>query len=508
MSDLVADPAAVWALILVVVLPVVIIGAAELEERLRQRDSSLTPIVSILRSWTIPFFAGWALTRGLFGLEGARLVVRLLGTGLILSAAAAGLAVVRLLVAWLRSWGDSDDDRRGIPQLLLALPRVAVLILTGWFLIDGVWGVDLSAALTALGVTSLVVSFALQDTLSGLASGALLLTDAPFKPGDWIQFGDLQGKVIDINWRSSRIRDRNGDLHVVPNSQLANDKVINFGEPSGLHRVVVPVQVAYVSPPTLAREMLLEAARATPGVLADPPPSVAVVQIDDPVMGYEVHLWIDDFRDAPQVSSTFGSLVWYASHRHNVPLPSPAQDLYIYDGVEAGESGIPDRAEIRGRLRVSPLLDQLDEDALDRLAASARAERFAENEVILEAGRDNPGLHVLWAGSAGMSIEGDEGSSLRIADFGPGDVFGLVGRSDKWPQPPRTVAISDCEVVIIDNATAQSVTSHNPALASALNQVINARRRRIDRVVEAAASRAQRSAPPVESSGSAEGGAQ
>ena len=157
MSDLVADPAAVWALILVVVLPVVIIGTAELEERLRQRDSLLTPVVSILRSWTIPFFAGWALTRGLFGLEGARLVVRLLGTGLILSAAAAGLAVVRLLVTWLQSWGDADDDRRGVPQLLLALPRVAVLIMTGWFLIDGVWGVDLSAALTALGAIGLTL---------------------------------------------------------------------------------------------------------------------------------------------------------------------------------------------------------------------------------------------------------------------------------------------------------------------------------------------------------------
>lgn len=503
MSDLLADPAALWALILVIILPVVIIGAAELEERLRQRDSLLTPVVSILRSWTIPFFAAWALALGLFGLDGDLLVSRLLGTGFLLSAAAAGLAVVRVVAAWMRTWGKGSDDRRGVPQLLLALPRVGVLIATGWFLIDGVWGVDLSAALTALGVTSLVISFALQDTLSGLASGALLLTDAPFKPGDWIQFGDLQGTVIDINWRSSRIRDRNGDLHVVPNSQLANDKVVNYGEPSNLHRVVVPLQVAYVNPPTLAREMLLDAARSTPGVLADPAPSVKVVQIDDPLMGYEVHMWIDDFGDAPKVASTFGSLVWYASHRHDVPLPSPAQDLYLYDGVKAGEAGIPDRAEIRRRLRVSALFDQLDDDELDRLAAGARAERFAENEVILQASRENPGLYVLWAGSARMTIAVDEDTTLSIAELEPGDVFGLVGRSENWPQPPKTSAISDCEVVIVDNAMAQAVTSHNPALASAFNQVINARRRRIDRVVERTIRAPAPEAPSGESSGSA-----
>ena len=493
MSDLLSDPASVWALILVVVLPVFIISAAEFEERLRQRDSVFTPVVAILRGWTIPFFAVWALTRGLFGVPGENLLSRLLGTGLLLSAAAAGLVVVRIVVNWLKAWGAESEDRREVPQLLLALPRVAVIITTGWFLIDGVWGIDLSAALTALGVTSLVISFALQDTLSGLASGALLLTDAPFKPGDWIQFDDLEGAVVDINWRSSRIRDRNGDLHVVPNAQLANGKVINYGEPSRLHRVVVPVQVAYVNPPTLARNMLLDAARSTPGVLEDPPPAVRVVQIDDPLMGYEVDMWIEDFSDEPKVSSTFGNLVWYASHRHDVPLPSPAQDLYLYDGVAAGEAGTPDRAEIRRRLRVSALLDQLDDDALDQLAVGARADRFAEGEVILQTGREVSGLHVLWSGSARMAIEVDD-ASMTVAELAAGDVFGLVGRSDQWPNPPQTMAITDCEVVVIESAAAQTVTSHNPPLASALNQVMNARRRRVDRVVQGAAQRLAREA--------------
>ena len=94
MSDLLSDPAAVWALILVVVLPVVIIGTAEFEERLRQRDSTLTPVVSILRAWTIPFFAAWALVRGLFGLADDNLITILLGTGLLISAAAAAPAAV------------------------------------------------------------------------------------------------------------------------------------------------------------------------------------------------------------------------------------------------------------------------------------------------------------------------------------------------------------------------------------------------------------------------------
>ncbi len=483
MSDLLGDSNTAWALVLVIVLPVVIIGAGELEERLRQRDSVLTRVVSILRSWTVPLFAVWALARGLFDLSASNLLIRLLGTGLLLSLAAAALGVVRILVGWIRERGDGQE-RGGVPQLLLALPRVGVIIVTGWFLIDGVWGVDLSAALTALGVTSLVISFALQDTLSGLASGLLLLSDAPFQPGDWIESGDLEGRVVDINWRSSRIEDRSGDLHVVPNGQLAGATVVNFYQPTRIHRVVVPVQVAYVNPPTLAKEMLLDAARSTPGVLDDPAPDTRIVQIDDPLMGYEVHLWVDDYAIGPKVASDFGSRVWYMSHRHDVPLPSPAQDLYLYDGVEAGIAGVPDRAEVRRRLRTSPLLDQLHDDDLDRLAGGAHATRYAEGEAILTAGLASRDLYVLWTGSARIVAEGPDGHVLNIAELVPGDVFGLLGRSEGWQGPVRFVAVTDCEVVLVDQTVAQEVTSHNPALASVLNQVSHARRRRLDRMLE------------------------
>jgi CRP-like cAMP-binding protein len=79
--------------------------------------------------------------------------------------------------------------------------------------------------------------------------------------------------------------------------------------------------------------------------------------------------------------------------------------------------------------------------------------------------------------------------SMTVAELAPGDIFGLAGWSDQWPSPPQTIAITDCEVVVVDNAAAQTVTSHNPLLATALNQVMSARRRRIDRVVEGAARR-------------------
>ncbi|MDH5292427.1 MAG: mechanosensitive ion channel family protein [Acidimicrobiia bacterium] len=485
MIEFFGDPRVLWALAIVLLLPIAIIAAGETVERLRQRDSPMTRIATTVRRGTIPLIALWALATGLFGLAGSNVIVRVIATGLLMSLAALALAVLRLVIAWWRDRPDTDTDAgRGVPQLLLALPRMAVIASVGWILLDGVWGVNLSAAFTALGVTSLVVSFALQDTLSGLASGLLLLSDPPFQPGDWVKTGDLEGRVVDINWRTCRIETRNGDLVIVPNAQLADSVVTNYDRPTKLHRVVVPVQVAFSNPPTRAKAMLLDAARSTNGVLEDPAPAVHVVQIDDPLMGYEVHLWIDDYRLVPRVASDFGSLVWYQSHRHDVPLPSPAFDLYTFDGVATAEASRPSRAEVRRRLGNSPLLGPIGEDALDRLADSSSTARFQSGEVIVDRGSGGRDLFVLSEGSAAILAIGPDGEDVEIAQLSNGEVFGLLGRSDQWAYPLEVRAVEDCEVLVITEVGAGEVTSRTPALAAALNQLVTIRRRRISRVMD------------------------
>lgn len=487
MTGVFQDGSIAWAVALAIVVPGLIIAAGEVDERLRQRDSGLRPVVSVLRWWTLPLFAAWVVATAVFTVPPDNLLVRLSATGVLVSAAAAALVAVRVAVTRYRRRRGAEA-RGGAPQLLLVLPRLAVVLVAGWVLLDRVWGVDLSAALTALGVTSLVVSFALQDTLSGLASGLLLIGDSPFAPGDWIRYGEgadgpLEGRVVDINWRSTRIESRNGDLVIVPNATLATATLVNFDRPTRIHRVVVPVQVAFANPPTRAREMLLDAARSTPHVLERPEPAVRVIQIDDPLMGYEVDLWIDDYTLAPRVSSEFGALVWYQSHRHDVPLPSPAYDLYVYDGVAAGEVSRPDAAEVARRLRTSPLLEHLGDDELGPLTTAGHAARFARGETIVRAAEGGADLYVLWAGRAQIVVSGEDGESATAGEFTAGDIFGLLAGAARTAATVKVTARTDCEVVIVDAATAGDVIGRNPALSAAVEQTLATQRRRVARVI-------------------------
>jgi small-conductance mechanosensitive channel len=485
------DSGALWAALFIVVLPAIVLLATEIDERLRQRESPLRRPVVILRNWVLPAFALWALLVPVLGLAHDRPIVRVVLTWLAIAVTVVVLTFAGVAIGSFRRRTDADG-RQAVPQLLLALPRLAIYLVAAWLLIAVVWGVDLSAALTALGVTSLVISFALQDTLSGLASGVLLLGDQPFQTGDWISSGGTVGKVVDINWRTSRILDRNGDVNIVPNSELAGATIVNHTDGGSIHRVVVPVQVAFKNPPSLAKDMLLDAARGTPKVLADPPPGARVVQIDDPLMTYEIDLWIEDFADEPRVLSDFGSLVWYQSHRHNVPLPSPAQDLYLWDGPTELAAGTPTPNVLRGQLAASPFLESLPDAEIDRMAHVARAQRFAVGEWMIRPGATHRDLIVLAEGAAELVLAPVDGTDdeLIVATVNDGDLVGLLSGERVPGHALGLRAVTDCEVLLVDGATASDIGSRHADLASALDRMATTRRRRIERIMDGRARQA------------------
>lgn len=480
MSSLFSEPAAIWAIGLTVLLPLLILGFGELGERLRQSGSPFQSTVSLVRSWVLPLFALWILATAVLEIDRERAALRWLATAVIVVATMAALSLLRAVVSVIRVRSRAPG-RRKVPELLFLLPRMVVFITAFWLLFGGVWAVDLSNLATALGVGSLVISLALQDTLSGLASGFLLLGDRPFSPGDWIRVGDVEGRVVDVNWRSSRIETRPGDLVIVPNSMLAGEVITNYDEPTRLHRVDVQLQVAFSNSPTEAKEMLLAAAWATSGVLAEPPPSVRVIQVDDPLMTYKVRLWVDDYGIKPRVQSDFGSLVWYHSHRMGVPLPSPAYDIFHHDPIQEQLDDTIGPEQVAARLGAAPLLAELDESEVEVLAAASTLATFAEGEYILSGNRTENDVFVISEGLARVLVDDPAGNAVTVVELGAGDLFGLLG-SAAQESPPSVVAITDCNLVVIDGNVAGSVTSRNPEVSDAVTKLMSSRRRRVERI--------------------------
>lgn len=164
-------------------------------------------------------------------------------------------------------------------------------------------GIAITPILTALGVGGLAVGLALQDSLKNLFAGIHILVEKPLRVGDYIKLESGQeGYVVDIGWRTTRIRMLPNNMIVAPNSKLAESIVTNYYLPETRMSVLIPISVSYGSDPSKVEAVLTdEAARAVgkvPGLLADPAPFVRFIPgFGESSLGFTLIVQVNEFVD-------------------------------------------------------------------------------------------------------------------------------------------------------------------------------------------------------------------
>lgn len=218
--------------------------------------------------------------------------------------------------------------RAGVPPLIRNL-AILVCALLGFVTLLR-WSfpeLSLTPLLVTSGAISIVVGLAVRDLLSNVLAGVVLSTDQPFRPGDWIRIGDIEGAVAQIGWRATKILTRQDDHVDIPNSTIIKERVTNFDQPSSLHVRKVHVEVTYETPPGLAVNALLEAASRVEGTLKNPRPHVYFRDYLDSSLLYELRVWIDNYASAHAVDSEVRKEIWYSFKRHGITIPFPQRDV-------------------------------------------------------------------------------------------------------------------------------------------------------------------------------------
>jgi CRP-like cAMP-binding protein len=168
-----------------------------------------------------------------------------------------------------------------------------------------------------------------------------------------------------------------------------------------------------------------------------------------------------------------------------VPLPSPAQDLYLHDAQAEAEAARPDPASMRAGLLRSPLLSMLDDDDIDRLVPASRRVRFAAGELMVESTGTTRDLLVVVEGRARMVLLEPDGDEGIIGDVDEGDTVGVLEGPRGSDRVLAVRAVTDCEVMVIEASAASDVASRNADLAAAFNRLRQIRSRRLERLLAA-----------------------
>jgi small-conductance mechanosensitive channel len=227
---------------------------------------------------------------------------------------------------------DSGAISETTRSLLRTIGLVLLFIVGALVAIDSL-GISITPVLASLGVGSLAIALALQDTLANFFSGIYLMVDKPIRIGDYVQVEDgLQGMVTRIGWRSTHIQMTNNNTIVMPNSKIASSKLINYDYPEQEMNFSVQLGVSYACDLNQVEAVTLEVAKNllknSDGAVADFQPWVRFHTFADSSIQFTVTLRCRQFVDQALVKHDFIKALHQRFKEEKIEIPFPQQVVH------------------------------------------------------------------------------------------------------------------------------------------------------------------------------------
>ena len=349
-----------------------------------------------------------------------------------------------------------------IPDLLLDIIRLVVILGLAFGVLKVRLGIDIRPLLASTALLTAVVGFALQGVLGNLLAGMSIHITRTVSPGDWISVGDVEGKVMQTNWRETRIRTQSGHMMIVPNSQVAGAVVHNMVRPSPVRRHAIDVGASYSDEPDQVIAALVEAAREVPEVLRNPSPDAYVTAYLDFGINYRLRFWSRDYHRRLMIDGDVNRMIWYKFKRRGIEIPFPMSDVLLNDfmAVVYNQRKLDPTdkalARITQDLLASDLVRELVTDDAGRpllteqdlaaVAPTIRRVPFTRGERLFAQGDAGATCYIVVAGRLVGKVRDDGGATVVEFELSPGDV---VGEMSLMLGVPRTAEVTVAESAVL-----------------------------------------------------------
>lgn len=473
----------IWSIVLVITFPLSTLILGEIIHRLKQKGHPIASTLRLVRNLIFPVLALLLFMQYVLQIAEDTRVIKSTETLLWICIIHTALS---LLNAVLFEQAEADTWRSRVPKLFIDLSRLVLILFGTAIVLATVWNLDLAGLATALGVSSIVLGLALQDTLGSVTSGIALLFERPFSVGDWLKIGDHIGQVIDINWRAVRLITLEREMLVIPHKVIGGEIIRNFSQPQGLHAERIHLGFSYNDPPNLTKQVLTQTARMTQGVLPLPEPQVFTLSYGDSSINYEVKFFIENYGDLEVIRDRFMTRVWYAAQRNHLSIPFPIRTLYHFNGptvqkqhstqkFNQGLQSIPAFVPI-GKGLVQPPLSELSN------SEGLLLQHFGRGENVVQQGHASDSLYIIVSGQATMSTIDPWGQEKTILNLKSGEFFGVTTLFSDEPSTVTVTADQDLEVMLIPGPIVHQMIDRQPSFARELSQILEIRRRAIQAV--------------------------
>src|SRR5256714_1130834 len=405
--------------------------------------------------------------------------------------AAAMLLSTALIVALVNRYiWDLYFERRKqtpIPHFLREIVALVIFVVALLFVLSFGYHAEreLKGVVATSGVAALILGLAGQNLLGGIIAGMSLQINRPYKVTDWLKVGDTFGEVMEINWRSTRLRTNDGIYLDIPNNEIVKSTIVNLHYPTEVHAMRIRVGVDYNVPPNRVKDALTRAAQSALNVLPEPKVRVFLVDFADHAVVYEIKFYMGNHSRINETNDAIRTNVWYELKRQRIKIPYPIRTLHLERRaptmIEEGHE------EARAILRAEPLFQCLSDDQIHNLVKQSDLNHFGRGERVIEEGADGDSMFILLSGAAEVSVA-KNGSTIPVATLRSGDCFGEMSLLTGEKRSATVKADGDCYVMEIGKDVMGNVIRDSPDCLKALSELLAKRKMETEGILKDIAS--------------------
>jgi small-conductance mechanosensitive channel/CRP-like cAMP-binding protein len=356
-------------------------------------------------------------------------------------------------------------------KILSDIIAACIYVCSGLAMMGFVLALPLQGIVATSGVLAIVLGLALQNTLGDVFSGLSLSIEKPYDVGDAILVeGGFEGDVIQINWRSTHLRNPQNDVVIVPHSSMAKMRIQNHTALSARYNGSLTVAVDSRNEPELVTEILQGAAMTCTAILEKPLPLVATIALESDRVTYEIAFSTSSIASAREArSQIFRQLYKRARPSSNLSHVLP---IYFF-----GEEDYVDRLSV---------LEPLSAEEKAKLRAKIVRRHFKVGEELLVQGLKLESVQFVSYGVIQGARQMADGRVLKSVRLGPGDFFGEVSLLTGMAASSTLTAITPGVLLGFCSEDLKPILASRPELVESVSDAV-ARKQHLFTVLDEAA---------------------
>jgi small-conductance mechanosensitive channel/CRP-like cAMP-binding protein len=367
-----------------------------------------------------------------------------------------------------------------IPRLLKDLVAAVVFLIAGIIVVSFVFEKSVTGIWATSGALSLVVGFALKNMIADVFCGIALNVDRPFKIGQWIRLHPrgteaVEGLVLEISWRSTRMRTMSNTLLVVPNSEISSMLLTNYSEPETKCRFDVTICVDFDVPAERALRVLLAGVKGARSPLEVPTPVIAANKVNDRGVEYVVRYWLKPAEVNPEIArhEVITSILNHL-HQAGISLAYQKHDMFF---AQMPPRQLDRRADKSALLKRVEIFSALTAEEMTTLAGQMKERRYKAGQAIVNQGEAGDSMYILVEGLLEVRSSIDNGQrQIKVHVIQPGEFFGEMSLLTGEPRSATVLGSTEAIVYEIGKEDLNLLLQHRPEMAIQISQIIAERR--------------------------------